>query len=89
MTLIELHSILQTVEAGKKKSHSNSVASAHVMDIHQGKWKKRKNYSQPKWKWNAHIGESSDGLKGKVNFDDPHAGDLKKVVCFPYGHKRH
>ena len=30
-TLIEIHNIMQTVEAGMKKSHSNSFATAPIM----------------------------------------------------------
>lgn len=57
------------------------------MAIQQGKGKKRKAYSQPKWKEKAHIGESSGGLMGKLNFDAPNVDDSKEVVRFHFGYK--
>lgn len=41
-TLIELHNLLRTVEAGMKNSHSNNVASTPIMAIQHGKGKKIK-----------------------------------------------
>ena len=77
--LIELHNLLQTVEAGMKTSHSNSSASALVMAIQQRKRKKIKAHTPSKWKWKVHRGEPSRA-KAKPNFDTPLVADLKEVV---------
>lgn len=87
MKLIELHSLLQTTGVGIKKSHSNNIATAPFLVIQQGKGKKRKAYSQPKWKGKAYFIDSNGGSKGNANFDVPPFVDPKEVVCFHYGQK--
>lgn len=83
--LMQLHNWLQTAEVGMKKSHPTIIANAPVLAIHQGKGKKRKFITQPRWMWQSHIGESSRGLKGKANYDVPHVSDLKDSICFHCG----
>ena len=84
--LIELHNLLQTAEAGMKKSHSNSSATAPVMVVQQSRGKKRKAPSQSKSKGNVHYGEFI-GSKAKPNFNTPQVVDPKEVMCFHCGQK--
>ena len=57
------------------------------MDIQQGKGRKTKAYSQPKWKGKAHTSESG-WSKGNVKFDAPRLGEPKEVVYFYSGQNR-
>lgn len=78
-TLIKLHSHLQIDEARMKKSYSNNHESTASHDYSTRKSKKRKAYSQPKWKEKTHTRESGRS-KGKPKFDAPHVGYPKEAI---------
>ena len=80
-TLMQLHGLLQTAEAGMKKCHVPSNSAAHVLSIQSGDAKKRKG-SHPKWKGKAPAGQSNHGSKRKADSDIPPTSDPKEAVCF-------
>ena len=74
--LIEIHNLLQTVEAGMNKFHFYNSATAPLMVVQQSRGRKRKSLSPSKWKVMAHCGESNRS-KVKPNFNTPSITDPK------------
>ncbi|KAL4554376.1 hypothetical protein LXL04_039515 [Taraxacum kok-saghyz] len=85
-TVMELYNMLQTVEAGIKKTGIESSSVTPVLAIQNHGDKKRK-HRNPKWKGKALAGPSHGG--GNGNSSVQAVNDQKEAVCFYCSVKGH
>ncbi|GKG09008.1 retrotransposon protein, putative, ty1-copia subclass, partial [Tanacetum coccineum] len=86
-SIMELHSLLQTVEQGIKKSDVPSTLAAPVLNVGHNANKRKTPHSN--WKGKATQGKSDRGSKRKVDSDIAPTGDPKEAVCFYCNTKGH
>ena len=80
-TVMELYNMLQTAEAGIKKTGVESFSVTPVLAIQNGGGKKRKR-PNPKWKGKASAGPSHSG--GNGNHSVQAVNDPKEAVCIHF-----
>ncbi|GKE96824.1 hypothetical protein Tco_1581679, partial [Tanacetum coccineum] len=79
-SIMELHSLLQTIEQGIKKIDVPSTSAAPVLTVgHNAKIRKT---SHSNWKGKAAQGKSDRGSKRKAGYEIAPTSDPKEAVCF-------
>ncbi|GKB89072.1 hypothetical protein Tco_0961344 [Tanacetum coccineum] len=76
--IMELHSLLQTVEQGIKKIDVPSTSAAHVLIV--GHNAKKRKTSHSNWKGKARKGKSDRGSKRKVESEIAPTSDPKEAM---------
>ncbi|GJU76202.1 retrovirus-related pol polyprotein from transposon TNT 1-94 [Tanacetum coccineum] len=86
-SIMELHSILQTIKQWIKKSDVLSTSAAHVLTV--GHNAKKRKTSHSNWKGKATQGKSDRGSKRKVKSEIASTSDPKEAMCFYCNTKGH
>ncbi|KAJ9556702.1 hypothetical protein OSB04_011316 [Centaurea solstitialis] len=79
-SIMELHSLLQTIKQGIKKSDEPSTSVAPVLAI--GHTAKKRKISHSNWKGNAPKEKSNHRYKRKSESEISPIGDPKEGLCF-------